>query len=246
MENRKEFYGYIKTRRCFKIYGELKALDKINLSVEKGEWISIMGPSGSGKTTMMNIIGAMDKPSLGEVILDGEDIAKKSPKELTVIRRDKIGLIFQQFHLVNYLSALENVMMSQYYHSMPDAQEAMEALAAVGLADRAKHLPNQLSGGEQQRVCIARALINHPTILLADEPTGNLDEKNEYIVLDIFEKLHNAGSTIIVVTHDPEVGEESERMITLEHGKISKEEKMKRKRPVLDSVKKDEKLKEFI
>ena len=211
-----------------KIYGELKALDKINLSVEKGEWISIMGPSGSGKTTMMNIIGAMDKPSLGEVILDGEDIAKKSPKELTVIRRDKIGLIFQQFHLVNYLSALENVMMSQYYHSMPDAQEAMEALAAVGLADRAKHLPNQLSGGEQQRVCIARALINHPAILLADEPTGNLDEKNEYIVLDIFEKLHNAGSTIIVVTHDPEVGEESERMITLEHGKISKEEKMKR------------------
>ena len=149
-----------------KIYGELKALDKINLSVEKGEWISIMGPSGSGKTTMMNIIGAMDKPSLGEVILDGEDIAKKSPKELTVIRRDKIGLIFQQFHLVNYLSALENVMMSQYYHSMPDAQEAMEALAAVGLADRAKHLPNQLSGGEQQRVCIARALINHPTICL--------------------------------------------------------------------------------
>lgn len=229
-----------------KIYGELKALDKINLSVEKGEWISIMGPSGSGKTTMMNIIGAMDKPSLGEVILDGEDIAKKSPKELTAIRRDKIGLIFQQFHLVNYLSALENVMMSQYYHSMPDAQEAMEALAAVGLADRAKHLPNQLSGGEQQRVCIARALINHPAILLADEPTGNLDEKNEYIVLDIFKKLHNAGSTIIVVTHDPEVGEESERMITLEHGKISKEEKMKRKRPVLDSVKKDQKLKEFI
>ena len=229
-----------------KIYGELKALDKINLSVEKGEWISIMGPSGSGKTTMMNIIGAMDKPSLGEVILDGEDIAKKSPKELTAIRRDKIGLIFQQFHLVNYLSALENVMMSQYYHSMPDAQEAMEALAAVGLAERAKHLPNQLSGGEQQRVCIARALINHPAILLADEPTGNLDEKNEYIVLDIFEKLHNAGSTIIVVTHDPEVGEESERMITLEHGKITKEEKMKRKRPVLDSTIKDEKLKEFI
>ena len=229
-----------------KIYGELKALDKINLSVEKGEWISIMGPSGSGKTTMMNIIGAMDKPSLGEVILDGEDIAKKSPKELTVIRRDKIGLIFQQFHLVNYLSALENVMMSQYYHSMPDAQEAMEALAAVGLSDRAKHLPNQLSGGEQQRVCIARALINHPAILLADEPTGNLDEKNEYIVLDIFEKLHNAGSTIIVVTHDPEVGEESERMITLEHDKITKEEKMKRKRPVLDSTIKGEKLKEFI
>lgn len=229
-----------------KIYGDLKALDNINLTVEKGEWISIMGPSGSGKTTLMNIIGAMDKPSMGEVILGGEDIAKKSPKELTVIRRDKIGLIFQQFHLVNYLTALENVMMAQYYHSMPDAEEAMEALKAVGLGERAKHLPNQLSGGEQQRVCIARALINHPTILLADEPTGNLDEKNEYIVLEIFEKLHNAGSTIIVVTHDPEVGEESERMITLEHGKITNEQKMKRQRPAKNLIIEDEKLKEFI
>ncbi|WP_308533807.1 ABC transporter ATP-binding protein [uncultured Peptoniphilus sp.] len=229
-----------------KIYGDLKALDKINLRVEKGEWLSIMGPSGSGKTTMMNIIGAMDKPSIGEVILEGEDISKKSPKELTVIRRDKIGLIFQQFHLVNYLSALENVMMAQYYHSMPDAKEAMAALEAVGLKDRAKHLPNQLSGGEQQRVCIARALINHPSILLADEPTGNLDEKNEFIVMDIFEKLHNAGSTIIVVTHDPEVGEESERMITLEHGRITNEETKKRRRPVVSTEIKDNKLKEFI
>ncbi len=229
-----------------KIYGDLKALDKINLRVEKGEWLSIMGPSGSGKTTMMNIIGAMDKPSIGEVILEGEDISKKSPKELTVIRRDKIGLIFQQFHLVNYLSALENVMMAQYYHSMPDAEEAMAALEAVGLKDRAKHLPNQLSGGEQQRVCIARALINHPSILLADEPTGNLDEKNEFIVMDIFEKLHNAGSTIIVVTHDPEVGEESERMITLEHGRITNEETKKRRRPVVSTEIKDNKLKEFI
>ena len=186
-----------------KIYGELKALDNINLTVEKGEWLAIMGPSGSGKTTMMNIIGCMDKASIGEVILDDTNISKLSPKELTEIRRDKIGLIFQQFHLVNYLTAVENIMMAQYYHSMPDEEEAMAALEAVGLADRAKHLPNQLSGGEQQRVCIARALINHPSILLADEPTGNLDEKNEYIVMDIFEKLHNAGSTIIVVTHDP-------------------------------------------
>lgn len=229
-----------------KIYGDLKALDTINLTVEKGEWISIMGPSGSGKTTMMNIIGAMDKPSIGEVILEDEDISKKSPKELTVIRRDKIGLIFQQFHLVNYLSALENVMLAQYYHSMPDKDEAMHALEAVGLGERAKHLPNQLSGGEQQRVCIARALINHPAILLADEPTGNLDEKNEYLVMDIFEKLHNAGSTIIVVTHDIEVGEESERMITLEHGRITKQEKKARKRPVISSETKDDILKEFI
>ncbi|EFI41961.1 ABC transporter ATP-binding protein [Peptoniphilus sp. oral taxon 386] len=225
-----------------KIYGELKALDKINLNVEKGEWLAIMGPSGSGKTTMMNIIGCMDKPSIGEVILEGQDISRLSPKELTVIRRDKIGLIFQQFHLVNYLTALENVMMAQYYHSMPDEEEAMMALEAVGLKDRAKHLPNQLSGGEQQRVCIARALINHPALLLADEPTGNLDEKNEYLVMDIFEKLHNAGSTIIVVTHDPEVGDEAERMVVLEHGKIAREEKKKRQRPIITT----NELKEFI
>ena len=229
-----------------KIYGELKALDNINLTVEKGEWLAIMGPSGSGKTTMMNIIGCMDKASIGEVILDDTNISKLSPKELTEIRRDKIGLIFQQFHLVNYLTAVENIMMAQYYHSMPDEEEAMAALEAVGLEDRAKHLPNQLSGGEQQRVCIARALINHPSILLADEPTGNLDEKNEYIVMDIFEKLHNAGSTIIVVTHDPEVGDEAERMIVLEHGRISREEKKKRSRPVIDESTANENLKKFI
>ena len=216
-----------------KIYGDLKALDNINLTVEEGEWLSIMGPSGSGKTTLMNIIGCMDKPSLGKIDLAGQDISKLSSKELTVVRRDTIGLVFQQFHLVNYLTALENVMMAQYYHSMPDEEEAMEALASVGLKERAKHLPNQLSGGEQQRVCIARALINHPKLLLADEPTGNLDEKNELLVMEIFEKLHNTGSTIIVVTHDPEVADQAERMVVLEHGKIARIEKMSRTRPVL-------------
>lgn len=216
-----------------KIYGDLKALDNINLNVEEGEWLSIMGPSGSGKTTLMNIIGCMDKPSRGKIDLAGQDISKLSSKELTVVRRDTIGLVFQQFHLVNYLTALENVMMAQYYHSMPDEEEAMEALASVGLKERAKHLPNQLSGGEQQRVCIARALINHPKLLLADEPTGNLDEKNELLVMEIFEKLHNTGSTIIVVTHDPEVADQAERMVVLEHGKIARIEKMSRTRPVL-------------
>ena len=215
-----------------KIYGDLKALDNINLNVEEGEWLSIMGPSGSGKTTLMNIIGCMDKPSLGKIDLAGQDISKLSSKELTVVRRYTIGLVFQQFHLVNYLTALENVMMAQYYHSMPDEEEAMEALASVGLKERAKHLPNQLSGGEQQRVCIARALINHPKLLLADEPTGNLDEKNERLVMEIFEKLHNTGSTIIVVTHDPEVADQAERMVVLEHGKIARIEKMSRTRPV--------------
>ncbi len=216
-----------------KIYGELKALDNINMSVEKGEWVAIMGPSGSGKTTMMNIIGCMDKASIGQLVLAGQDISTLSSKELTQIRRDKIGLIFQQFHLVNYLTALENVMMAQYYHSMPDEEEAMEVLESVGLKDRAKHLPNQLSGGEQQRVCIARALVNHPDIILADEPTGNLDEKNEFIVMDIFEKLHNKGSSIIVVTHDQEVGDEAERIIRLDHGRIADVEKKKRQRPVV-------------
>ena len=214
----------LELKNISKIYGSLKALDNVSISVEKGEWLAIMGPSGSGKSTMMNIIGCMDKPSLGEVLLDGVDIARESAKNLTDIRRDKIGLIFQQFHLVNYLTALENVMVAQYYHSMPDEKEALEALDRVGLADRAKQLPSQLSGGEQQRVCIARALINYPEIVLADEPTGNLDEANENIVLDIFQQLHREGTTLIVVTHDPEVGEVAQRTITLEHGRIARDE----------------------
>ena len=213
----------LEIKNVSKIYGLLKALDNVNLTVENGEWLAIMGPSGSGKSTMMNIIGCMDKHSLGEVILDGADIAKESGRKLTEIRRDKIGLIFQQFHLVNYLTAVENVMVSQYYHSMPDEKEALEALERVGLKDRAKHLPSQLSGGEQQRVCIARALINHPEIILADEPTGNLDEANENIVIDIFKQLHRQGTTLIVVNHDPEVAEVAQRTVVLEHGRLVRE-----------------------
>ncbi len=213
----------LEIKNVSKIYGELKALDDVSLSVEKGEWVAIMGPSGSGKSTMMNIIGCMDKPSRGQVLLDGVDISKESSKKLTEIRRDKIGLIFQQFHMVSYLTAVENVMVSQYYHSMPDEQEALEALERVGLKQRAHHLPSQLSGGEQQRVCVARALINHPEIILADEPTGNLDEANENIVLDLFRQLRREGTTLIVVTHDPEVGEAAQRMIVLEHGRVARE-----------------------
>jgi putative ABC transport system ATP-binding protein len=212
----------LELRHISKEYGALKALQNIDLTVKQGEWLAIMGPSGSGKTTMMNIIGCMDKPSSGEVVLDGVNISRESARGLTTIRRDKIGLIFQQFHLVNYLTALENVMVAQYYHSMPDEKEAMEALERVGLAERARHLPSQLSGGEQQRVCIARALINYPMLILADEPTGNLDEANEQIVIDIFKSLHAEGSTIIVVTHDPEVAEDAERTVVLEHGRIAK------------------------
>jgi ABC transporter, ATP-binding protein len=213
----------LELKDVYKIYGDLHALDDVNFKVEKGEWVSIMGPSGSGKSTMMNIIGCMDKPSKGQVLLDGVDIAKENAKNLTTIRRDKIGLIFQQFYLVQYLTALENVMLAQYYHSMPDEKEALEALSRVGLADRAHHLPSQLSGGEQQRVCVARALINHPEIILADEPTGNLDDANEEIVVDLFQKLHEEGTTLVIVTHDPEVGEVAQRQIVLRSGKISKE-----------------------
>ena len=213
----------LELKNVYKIYGDLHALDDVNLNIEKGEWVSIMGPSGSGKSTMMNIIGCMDSPTKGEVILDGTDISKENSKNQTILRRDKIGLIFQQFHLVGYLNAVENVMLAQYYHSMPDEKEALEALERVGLAERAKHLPSQLSGGEQQRVCIARALINHPEIILADEPTGNLDEANEGVVVDTFKSLHDEGTTLIVVTHDPEVAEVAQRTVTLAHGKIVRE-----------------------
>ena len=217
MDNREVL---LEVKNVSKIYGDLHALKDVSFTIRKGEWVAIMGSSGSGKSTIMNIIGCMDKPTMGEVILDGQDITKESQTSLTKIRREKIGLIFQQFHLIPYLTALENVMVAQYYHSIPDEQEALQALERVGLKDRAKHLPSQLSGGEQQRVCIARALINNPEIILADEPTGNLDEVNEKIVIDILTQLHKEGSTIIVVTHDLEVGDVAERKIILEYGKI--------------------------
>ena len=205
-----------------KIYGEVKALHHINLTAGAGEWISIMGPSGSGKTTLMNIIGCMDTPSEGSVMLNGCNISDMTSAQLTAIRRDTIGLVFQQFHLIPYLTALENVMIAQYYHSMVDEQEAFSALERVGLKERARHLPRQLSGGEQQRVCIARALINYPKLILADEPTGNLDEDNERMVMDILHQLHREGSTIILVTHDQEVAVHAEKTVILEHGRLSR------------------------
>ena len=200
--------------------GKVKALDNVNLTVESGDWLAIMGPSGSGKTTLMNIIGCMDTPTSGTVVLDGIDLTQATRPELTRVRRDKIGIVFQQFHMVPYLTAVENVMVAQYYHSMPDREEALAALERVGLRDRADHLPSQLSGGEQQRVCIARALINYPVLILADEPTGNLDEANQQLVMKIFHELHDEGHTILTVTHSSEVGAEAENSIILEHGRI--------------------------
>jgi putative ABC transport system ATP-binding protein len=203
-----------------KQYGDVFALHDVSLSVEQGEFVAIMGPSGSGKTTMLNVIGCMDKPTRGSVLIDGVDVCKLSGRELTELRRNKIGLVFQQFHLIPHLTAVENVMLAQYYHSLPDKTEALAALERVGLKDRATHFSNQLSGGEQQRVCIARALINYPAIILADEPTGNLDEENEKLVMGLFKELHKEGHTVVLITHDAEIGRRTQRRIRLEHGHV--------------------------
>jgi putative ABC transport system ATP-binding protein len=200
--------------------GELRALDNVSLNIEKGEWIAIMGPSGSGKSTLVNLLGCLDVPTAGKVVLDGQDVAGIASSERNRIRAEKIGFVFQQFHLIPYLTAIENVMLAQYFHSMTDKDEALAALARVGLRDRAHHLPSQLSGGEQQRVCVARALINDPKIILADEPTGNLDAMNEGIVMNLLRELHRQGRTIVMVTHDAMVARMADRRIELQHGRI--------------------------
>jgi putative ABC transport system ATP-binding protein len=207
--------------RVTKSYGNLQVLKNIQLTVQKGEWIAIMGPSGSGKSTLLNIIGCMDTPSSGSVKMNGTETAHLNKKELTEIRRDTIGLVFQQFHLIPHLTALENVMLAQYYHSIHDEKEAILALERVGLRERLHHLPGQLSGGEQQRVCIARALINYPALILADEPTGNLDDENEQIIMNVFHELHKEGHTIIMVTHDKEVAENAQKLVMFEYGNIT-------------------------
>jgi putative ABC transport system ATP-binding protein len=202
----------------------INALDNISLSIAPGEWVAMMGPSGSGKSTMVNLVGCLDRPTTGEIWLDGQNVASLSPSDLNRVRAETIGFVFQQFHMIPYLTAIENVMLAQYFHSMTDEKEALDALERVGLRDRAGHLPSQLSGGEQQRVCIARALINDPKIVLADEPTGNLDAVNEEIVLRLLRELHQQGRTIVMVTHDPVVARLADRRIELHHGKIAAQE----------------------
>jgi putative ABC transport system ATP-binding protein len=213
----------IKLEGVTKIYPNgLKAVDNFNLEISKGEWVSIMGPSGSGKTTLLNILGLMDRPTSGTVLINGQDTSGFSEKEMTIFRRQTVGLIFQQFHLVPHLTALENVMLAQYFHSVVDEDQAVGMLSRIGMQDRLQHLPSQLSGGEQQRVCIARALINEPKILLADEPTGNLDEENEQEIIKLLMKLHEQeGSTILMVTHDLSVGRMADRQIEMSHGRLA-------------------------
>src|SRR6202049_3803598 len=215
-----EVVAQVRLDSLVKEYGSLRALDGVNFSVQPGEWVALMGPSGSGKTTLINILGGLDTLTSGHVVVDGVDLAKLSENELVRYRAEKIGFVFQQFHLIPYLDALENVMLAQYFHSVTDEKQAEEALRRVGLGDRLTHLPSQLSGGEQQRVAIARALINQPKLILADEPTGNLDEANEAIVLQLFRELHSSGHTILMVTHDPDIARQADRRIELAHGRL--------------------------
>jgi len=214
-------YEIVKIQNLVKQYDKkTRALDNLTLSIEKGEWTSIMGPSGSGKTTLLNIIGCLDSPTNGKVVIDGKEITGLKHNDLTRFRRENIGLIFQQYHLIPYLTAVENVMIAQYFHSIVDEKDAIDSLKRVGLEHRLDHVPMHLSGGEQQRVCIARALINDPKILLADEPTGNLDQKNGEIILELIRKLHREGHTIIMVTHNSKIGDMGQKKVILVDGKI--------------------------
>ena len=216
--------AFIELEGVTRIYGsgpnEIRAVDHLYFEAEQGEWLAIMGPSGSGKTTLLNLMGCLDQASSGIVRIGGTDTTRLSRSELARFRAETVGFIFQQFHLIPHLTALENVMLAQFFHSMTDEGEALAALRRVGMEARAKHLPSQLSGGEQQRVAIARALVNDPKIILADEPTGNLDAANQQIVFDLLGDLHSQGRTIVMVTHDENAGRLADRRLHLEHGRI--------------------------
>ena len=202
---------------------ELQVLKNISFKVDKGEFLAIMGSSGSGKSTMMNILGCLDNQYEGRYILDGIDISKSTENELSEIRNKKIGFIFQSFNLLPRLTALENVELPLVYSSIPKEKRhkrANELLEMVGLKDRTHHRPNELSGGQRQRVAIARALVNDPSIILADEPTGNLDSKSEGEIIEILQKLNKMGKTIVIVTHEPSIGEIAERKIIFKDGEI--------------------------
>ncbi|CNI26006.1 ABC transporter ATP-binding protein [Yersinia mollaretii] len=214
----------IETRHLYKRFGQVTALEDINIRINRGEFVAIMGASGSGKTTLMNILTCLDTVTEGQVLLDGIDAAGLDEEGRRKFRADKIGLVFQQFHLIPYLTALENIMLAQHYHSVVDEEAARQVLEQVGMTPRMGHLPSQLSGGEQQRVCIARALVNQPPIIFADEPTGNLDEENEQRVLDLLNHIHRQDRTIVMVTHNPDLGCVADRIIRLQHGKYLNEE----------------------
>ena len=205
---------------------EVHALDDVSLLIKEHEFVAIIGQSGSGKSTFMNMLGCLDRPDSGEITLDGTDILKCKEKELSVIRNKKIGFIFQLFHLLPKLSALENVELPLIYQGMPTKkrrEKAVKALKAVGLEKRMNHKPNQLSGGQQQRVAIARALVGEPSLILADEPTGNLDSRSGKEIMMLLHNLHEEGNTIVLITHDNNVAMEAPRQVQISDGKIIKD-----------------------
>ena len=210
---------------------QVKALDGINLSVKQGEWISVIGPSGSGKSTLLHILGLLDKPTAGSMHIDGIDVFKLNDVARSHIRGKKIGFIFQSFHLISSLDAIENVMLPMMFYGVPHdkrVERAKKALETLGMGDRMHHRPSELSGGQKQRVAIARSLVNDPSILLADEPTGNLDSKSGEDVMGIFDQLHKDGRTIIVVTHNANVASHSQKIVKIKDGLVEKIEKGKR------------------
>ncbi len=231
MESRK----IIETINLEKVYGvgesEVRAVDSISITIHEGEFVAIMGPSGSGKSTLMNILACLDRPTGGSYILNGEDVSNLSRTELARVRGKELGFVFQSFNLLPRMSAIENVMLPLMYRpdrptTIPQRKEmAMQVLQSVGLAERAHHLPSELSGGQQQRVAIARVLINEPILILADEPTGNLDTRSSEEIMGILHDLHGRGRTIVMVTHEPDVAAHTERILHIRDGKLHADEK---------------------
>jgi len=208
---------------------DVRALDGVSFAIEEGDMVAITGPSGSGKSTLMHILGCLDRPDSGRYVLDGQDVSRMSKDELAEVRNRKIGFVFQTFNLLPRLSAIENVELPLLYAGMRDAKDkAAEALRVVGLADRMKHAPNQLSGGQRQRVAVARAIVTNPAMILADEPTGNLDTKTGHEIMGLFRSLHEQGRTIIIVTHEADIAQQCRRQVHIRDGRIAEPAEIQR------------------